>query len=64
MFLLILQKIGLKKQMNKKYFSQVQVKLFKLIILGHYNIVAGNANEKVVVSSANEDIKIVEVPKP
>lgn len=31
---------------------------------GAYEIDRGNTNEKVVVSSANDDIKIVEVPKP
>lgn len=31
---------------------------------GAYQIEKTNINEKVVVSSANDDIKIVEVPKP
>lgn len=31
---------------------------------GSYQIEKTNTNEKVVVSSANDDIKIVEVPKP
>jgi len=31
---------------------------------GQYFINQGSINEKVVVSSVNEDIKIVEIPKP